>query len=1283
MTTDFLFFFGNRLQTGQPLSETSRKLSFRLAAHYAIQLINAGLFCKQTGAMPESLSLKDIQVTEDGFLFLNHGIPLTEEFDESEFLSRIYRLFLQIFLRRDTLSEDKVLGQVIVNYPRQFTDALEGLNDPEMTLVHFKWRIVDYWQDNAMDSRLLFFRFQCRLPESVPFVLLPLCNALMPVVEARTGQWPVVSGAAPLPFGAYDQFADMFYFLNLPKHGMEHLPVPEALKARIQAILKKAAGLIQEEFYAVLPEDSLDSYSLDLFSWLAEHVPVRFLVLTRQPFSSRWNQNLESGTAAIWNPRTDGMLEVKSGVVSRFDTAVLLEQAKAKSSGSLALALQWMEYDKKWRIGFSPESLGLTSAESEALSARTPHEMLTRKGLADSSGIPFPFGLLGLEQLSSTITRELKPGDNAAVSRVLSRLKDDPGLFFMAQSATDDETNLPDEVCALVCYATGQFNSAAHHMESLKHQPAFASLYAHALFESGGLDNMMSLCREQGIEPSCYHFLLAQRGEEFNMKKLDSEHLFQILLMQGKLDELKARLSEYQKEHGKDSLFFEFQGELTFRSDPSEGELLFRTGIQLAQESRQLYRKAFVLKRLGNALFRIPRFRDAEVCYYQAMELFVSLENAWQFEKVAYNMAMVDMNLCRLDAAADVFQKDLKRNRASGHSRYVVFNLKALGKVATIAYRFEEAAALLEEALQLAGDGGFEEEITGIHYVLVTVYLELEKLKMARESLDSLTERAKGQPFWDTQIHLLNVEYFRKSGDIETAGIELSRIDPGSLSPDDVLYVRVLDALITSRSLAEVADLYVDVGNAGSEQFIFALRAWLLDAYPRLVGVVNEEELKQDYQRVRAFNSVLADLFRRHFMARKRSFLDPEIFTRLSRVIDHARKNELASFQQAFRRLGEWAGFNVFELRNKDTAAEEGVWSVSDPDGRLFLDVFPEPEMELQPFLQFTVSFAASTLPRVVPAVREDASLECPYLMLIVGRSEPVRKLKGEISRAANFMFPVLVTGESGTGKELTARAVHFCSSRKDKPFLAINCAALPDNLIESELFGYVRGAFTGAQVSRAGLLESARDGTLFMDEIGEMPMEIQAKLLRVLQEREFYRLGDSTPRKMNARFVFATNRDLELAVKEKRFREDLYYRIAGFRLFTPSLNERREDIPELADYLLNQMDDSDGKKLNAEAKETLSGYTYRGNIRELQNVLMMGIVNAGDEAEIRPEHFPMMAKAIPVSYTGKLKQATRAFQKQYMRQVLEENGYNNSKTGRILGITRQRVIQLRKEYEL
>ena len=1073
--------------------------------------------------------------------------------------------------------------------------------------------------------------------------------------------------------------------MDLPKHGLDHLPAPDSLKAKIRAALKQSKGLIEEELSTVVHGDALDSYSLELFSWLAEQIPVRFLILTRQPFSARWSPLLESGKAEIWNPRiSNSELEIRSGVLPRFDTAAFLEHAKLKASDSLALALQWMEKEKEQRDTISLEFLKLAPEEEKALLSGNPHPLLFLKGLSSLPGIPFSSGVAMLEQLSEKIVRELEKDEVRGVPRILAELQKESSFFFLMPVADAPEHKFSTEFFALAAYATGQFNRAISYLEPLKARPAFAPLFADALFQTGAMDDMVAFCRDREIRPSCYHFLMAQRGEEFRMEELNPEHRFQILLMQGKLDELQGLLSQYAENTGKDPLFYEFQGEVSFHNDPSEGESLFQQGIQLAQEERRLFRKALLLKRLGNALFRIPRFRDAEACYYQAMELFASLGNPWQFEKVAYNMAMVDLNLCRLDAAADVFQKDLKQNRANRHSRYVVFNLKALGKVAAIAYRFEEAAALLEEALELAKAGGFEAEITGIHYMLVNVYLELEKPELAEQSLKTLAERVKNQPFWDSQLQLLNVEYQRKIGNTNKAALVLSKIDPSGLSPDDVRYVRVLDALITPRSLAEVADLYEDVGKAVSEQFIFSLRAWLLDAYPRLVSVVDEEELKENYHRVRAFNSVLASGFRRHFLARKRSFLDPEIFSRLSRVLDHARKNEQSSFQQAFRRLGEWAGFTDFELRSPRTPAKENIFSIGDSEGRLFLDVLPEPEEEMMPFLQFIINFAASNLPRMASSIRgEDENPGCPYLSLIVGHSEAIRRLKSEISRAADFMFPVLVTGESGTGKELTARAIHYCSKRKDKPFLAINCAALPDNLMESELFGYARGAFTGAQVSRAGLLESARDGTVFLDEIGEMPLVTQAKLLRVLQEREFYRLGDSTPRKVAARFVFATNRNLEEAVREKRFREDLYYRIAGFRLSTPSLRDRQEDIPELASSLLARMDDGAEKKLSSKAKEALSRYSYRGNVRELQNILMMGIVNAGSEREIRPEHLPILSKPAAVPCTGKLKQATKAFQKQYLRQVLEETGYNNSKTGRILGITRQRVIQLRKEYEL
>src|SRR5204863_9284860 len=187
----------------------------------------------------------------------------------------------------------------------------------------------------------------------------------------------------------------------------------------------------------------------------------------------------------------------------------------------------------------------------------------------------------------------------------------------------------------------------------------------------------------------------------------------------------------------------------------------------------------------------------------------------------------------------------------------------------------------------------------------------------------------------------------------------------------------------------------------------------------------------------------------------------------------------------------------------------------------------------------------------------------------IVGESPSMREISALVTRIARRDVPVCILGESGTGKELIARAVHRHSSRKHKPFTAINCAALPENLIESELFGHARGAFTGADRDRAGLIETSDGGTLFLDEIGEMPLSAQAKLLRFLQEGEFRRVGDTVNRSADVRIVSATNRKLESAVEDGHFREDLYYRIGGIEIALPPLRDRAPDIPMLAAYFL------------------------------------------------------------------------------------------------------------------
>jgi DNA-binding NtrC family response regulator len=246
---------------------------------------------------------------------------------------------------------------------------------------------------------------------------------------------------------------------------------------------------------------------------------------------------------------------------------------------------------------------------------------------------------------------------------------------------------------------------------------------------------------------------------------------------------------------------------------------------------------------------------------------------------------------------------------------------------------------------------------------------------------------------------------------------------------------------------------------------------------------------------------------------------------------------------------------------------------------------------------------------------------------VFIGESPAVRKVLETVERVADTRTTVLITGESGTGKELIARMLHERSSRADKPFVAVSCAAIPETLLEVELFGAVKGAYTGADTDRIGKFEAANGGTLFLDEIGDIPPLIQVKLLRVLQEREIERLGSNTPIPIDVRLVTATNRDLEAAVESGAFRSDLYYRLQVVHIHLPPLRERREDIPLLADYFLKKFAEENGRALrtiSAEAMRLLQNACWKGNVRELENVIESAVVLAPPDAEILlPEHLP------------------------------------------------------------
>src|SRR5580693_4270489 len=258
-----------------------------------------------------------------------------------------------------------------------------------------------------------------------------------------------------------------------------------------------------------------------------------------------------------------------------------------------------------------------------------------------------------------------------------------------------------------------------------------------------------------------------------------------------------------------------------------------------------------------------------------------------------------------------------------------------------------------------------------------------------------------------------------------------------------------------------------------------------------------------------------------------------------------------------------------------------------------------------------------TTLRRLDEAnMRKFERAEDPFLETIVGRRGGLRKILSQVEAVAPTNATVLITGETGTGKEVIARAIHELSPRRNRNLVKVNCAAMPAGLLESELFGHERGAFTGAVNSHVGRFALADRGTLLLDEIGDMPLELQPKLLRVLQEREFEAVGSTRTTRVDVRVVAATNQDLKQMVRDRRFREDLYYRLNAFPVYLPPLREREADIPELVEHFVQQFADSMDKTIEpipGETMRTLVRYHWPGNIRELQNYIARGVILSSD----------------------------------------------------------------------
>ena len=360
--------------------------------------------------------------------------------------------------------------------------------------------------------------------------------------------------------------------------------------------------------------------------------------------------------------------------------------------------------------------------------------------------------------------------------------------------------------------------------------------------------------------------------------------------------------------------------------------------------------------------------------------------------------------------------------------------------------------------------------------------------------------------------------------------------------------------------------------------------------------------------------------------------------------------------KEAFASVGRGTDTSgvVLELRRKDNGKPIWIqwWSKPEPGGHytrtMFVDITERVLME-----------QAKARLQAENQYLQDELKSVHNFEEIVGRSAALQATLTNVTRVAPTDSTVLIRGETGTGKELIARAIHSASKRRDKPLIKVNCAALPTGLVESELFGHEKGAFTGAIAKRMGRFELADGGTIFLDEIGEIPLDVQIKLLRVLQEREFDRVGGKSPIKVDVRVIIATNRDLLQAVAEKTFREDLYYRLNVFPVTTPPLRERVEDIPLLVRFLIDKFAGRIGKRVEGISDESLrllKSYRWPGNVRELENVVERAIIlTDGPTVEIDAEMLPGASRVLPEDAASNEGASLESVQRQHILSVLEQ----------------------------
>lgn len=732
----------------------------------------------------------------------------------------------------------------------------------------------------------------------------------------------------------------------------------------------------------------------------------------------------------------------------------------------------------------------------------------------------------------------------------------------------------------------------------------------------------------------------------------------------------------------------------------------FSRAMRIFQKENDLFNLAGLCSDIGKLFLEKEDLLNAEKWFRKALEIYSRIENPRGITLSKFNLTEIMIPFGQWDEAKKILRQCAEIDMEAQNLLSYAYDINSMGYVEFLKGNFKEAMELLEESEKIFRDFNAVKELLDTKLKLLEIFFETGDIYRSKGMIDEIENMSLSEEFAKELLSykLLKSKFLLKREENKKAEKLLSEVIEKAIQNEfktilgGAFFLKALS--LKNKDKCESKNCFLkSIDTFDETHNIFLKNISLLEYYREFPDAIEIPKAREALDWLRDCGYYKYSFYEDSIFPKEQEGLSQKILKFLS---------DLGKFDWIRIYTFESGVISLKESYPPSNTKHESLIDVS------FLApvVFKAEDVEI---LQVPI-IKLGVLEGLVHCGKKGA-IEEKDIELILTFIEPIYSIfckkkskeedkKGEepriiggksiakimeiINKIKDFNYPVLIIGESGTGKELIARYIHNLSSRRKGPFVPINCSALPEHLLESELFGWVKGAFTGANTERKGLIEEADGGTFFLDEIGDLPLPLQAKLLRVLQEKETRRLGENKIRKIDVRFISATNKDLEKEIKERKFREDLYYRIKGVVIHIPPLRERKDDIPLLSGYFIEKYCNEMGKEkvyLSQKALEALLSYSWPGNVRELESELRNTIMlldpgkKVIDIEDLPPHIASQRVIRLDVGEEYDLSTAKEIFEKNYIEEVLRRNNWNRKKSAEALKITRQGLFKLMKKY--